>query len=111
MNPSRRKSAVFVCGMPLPRAFGKYRFRRNPVISAPDKRRQHTAPCRAPYRVQSSPEVLRQYNKDNHNQTDYGADDEGRDEENLVFVMVSLCRRTASGWSRIETGVEERSRH
>ena len=35
IRPSRRNSAAFVCGIPLPRAFGKYLNSSGPVTSAP----------------------------------------------------------------------------
>ncbi len=45
--PSWMKMAARVCGMPLPRASGKYRKRRNPVTSEPSvgtRMRRHPAP-------------------------------------------------------------------
>jgi hypothetical protein len=47
MRPSWTKIAARVCGMPLPRASGKYRTIRNPVTSAPNvgtRMRRHPAP-------------------------------------------------------------------
>ena len=49
IKPSCRNSAALVCGMPLPRAFGKYLYSSTPVISEPRngivRRRQGAPPA------------------------------------------------------------------
>ena len=70
MYPSRRNSAALVCGMPLPRAFGKYRASRKPVPSAPGDRNDQTPPGRAVRRIQPRAEIFRQQDERDHHQAD-----------------------------------------
>jgi hypothetical protein len=56
--PSLMNNANFVCGIPLPRANGKYRHRRYPVTSAPavgTRMRRHPAPPGGYIRTASRP--------------------------------------------------------
>ena len=91
MKPSRRNSAVLVCGIPLPRALGKYRDRRMPVTSAPTTgitSRRQAAP---PAGIEPGAQILGEQNKRHHHQAHDRADDQRKHQQDLVFV--TSCRR------------------
>ena len=90
--PSRKTSAALVCGIPLPRAFGKYRY-------------QDATPCRSARWIQARSKIFRENDECDYDEADNRADDQGEYEKDLVLILMCLewlvqacCCRHAGCW-------------
>ena len=70
MRPSLTKSANLACGMPLPRASGKYRHNRYPVAQGAKRGYQNAMPARSARGIHAGRQATGKQNERDDHQTD-----------------------------------------
>ena len=73
--------------MPLPRALGKYRARKNPAVSDPATGINSPSPGCAVGGIKLRPEVFGEENERYNHQPDHGADDQREKQQDLIFAL------------------------
>jgi hypothetical protein len=76
-----------------------------------EQRNQDAPPRRTAGRIEPSPEILGQENKQHYDKSDDRANDEREDKQYLVFMLMSRDRLPASARSLGEIGHRSRDRH
>ena len=89
MNPLRRNRAALVCGMPATAGVGKPAGKQRPGAERADHRQQQAPPGRAARRIHTPAQVLCNVNEAHHHQSDDRADDQGQQQQDLVFVTAN----------------------